>query len=150
MTTIELHTEIEAPIEQVFDLSRSIDFHMQSASHTQELAIKGKTSGLIGYGETVTWLGKHFGVFLKHTSKIVSFERPFKFTDVMIEGHFTYFGHEHFFLKNGTKTVMVDILRYRAPWNFLGYWFDKLFLKDHLIEFLNHRNSAIKNKLESL
>ena len=38
-----------------------IDFHQESASQTQEKAIKGVTSGQIGLGEMVTWRGKHFG-----------------------------------------------------------------------------------------
>ena len=97
MTEIKLHTTINAPIETVFDLSRSIDFHLKSAAKTKEKAIAGRTSGLINYGETVTWRGRHFGLFLRHTSKITTFERPVNFTDTMIEGHFTYFIHQHNF-----------------------------------------------------
>jgi hypothetical protein len=63
MPKIELHTEIDAPIERVFDLARSIDLHMLSTSHTNEKAIAGKTSGLIGLGEWVTWRAKHLGFY---------------------------------------------------------------------------------------
>ena len=59
MPKIELLTEINAPIEKVFDLSRSIDLHMGSTKQTGEKAIAGKTNGLIELGETVTWLAKH-------------------------------------------------------------------------------------------
>ncbi|MEM7085586.1 MAG: SRPBCC family protein [Bacteroidota bacterium] len=149
MTTIRLKTEINAPIECVFDFSRNIDFHMQSASETKEKAIAGRTSGLISQGETVTWRGRHFGVFLEHTSKIVNYERPFHFTDVMIKGHFTYFGHQHFFVVENQKTIMTDILKYRTPYGIFGYIFDVLFLKRHLIRFLERRNLAIKNMTES-
>ncbi|MEH6514179.1 hypothetical protein [Maribacter arcticus] len=48
MPRIELRTEINAPKEIVFDLSRSIDLHKISTEHTKEEAISGKTSGLIG------------------------------------------------------------------------------------------------------
>ena len=148
MTTIELHTKIKAPIEDVFDLSRSIDFHMKSASGTKEQAIGGRTSGLIGYGETVTWRGKHFGVFLKHTSKIVDYEYPLKFTDVMIEGHFKYFGHRHYFRSEGNYTHMIDQLSYRVPYGLAGKAFNWLFLNSHLTNFLKRRNAAIKKELE--
>ena len=148
MTTIQLKTEINAPIERVFDLSRSIDFHIQSASETKEQAIEGRTSGLISHGETVTWRGRHFGVFLKHTSKIVNFERPTQFTDVMIKGHFIYFGHQHFFEYKDEKTTMIDVLKYRTPFGIFGRLFDNYFLKKHLTQFLEKRNKAIKTEAE--
>jgi len=149
MTTIKLSTEINAPIAHVFDLSRSIDFHLQSASNTREQAIAGRTSGLISHGETVTWRGKHFGVFLKHTSKIVDYERPTQFTDVMIKGHFVYFGHQHFFSTEHGQTTMTDVLRYRTPFGVFGKIFDCVFLKKHLTNFLKTRNKAIKQEAES-
>ena len=149
MTTIQLKTEIKAPMEHVFDLSRNIDFHIQSASKTKEQAIAGRASGLISYGETVTWRGRHFGFFLKHTSKIVNYERPHQFTDVMIKGHFTYFGHQHFFRFEDQKTTMVDVLKYRTPYGFFGRMFDKYFLNPHLTRFLKKRNKAIKTEAET-
>jgi len=143
MTRITLHTTIKAPIAHVFDLSRDIDFHLQSASYTQEKAIAGTTSGLIAQDETVTWRGKHFGVFLKHTSKIIKLEKPYAFTDVMIKGHFTYFCHEHLFTQEKDTTIMTDILTYKTPYGIAGKIFDKWFLKKHLTQFLQHRNNAL-------
>ncbi|MCH9660617.1 MAG: SRPBCC family protein [Bacteroidetes bacterium] len=149
MTTIELHTTIKAPVEKVFDLSRNIDFHMLSASQTHEKAIAGITTGLIGYGETVTWRGRHFGLFLKHTSKIVAWEHSKKFTDIMIEGHFKYFAHQHFFEKKDGHTLMRDILKYKVPFGPFGQLFNVLFLKRHLTKFIQYRNLALKELLEN-
>ena len=91
MTTITLETSIENNIEAVFERSLDIDFHQKSASKTQETVIAGITSGQIGLNETVTWRGKHFGIFLTHTSLISALEKPHTFTDEMIEGHFKSF-----------------------------------------------------------
>ena len=55
MVTIELRTFIAAPPERVFDLSRSIDLHRVSMARSREEAVAGRTSGLIGPGETVTY-----------------------------------------------------------------------------------------------
>ncbi|MES1224732.1 MAG: cell division protein, partial [Bacteroidota bacterium] len=52
MPSIHLTTFIAAPVERVFDLSRSITLHKISASHTDEKAIAGITSGLINVNET--------------------------------------------------------------------------------------------------
>jgi hypothetical protein len=55
MPIIELTTEIRAPIERVFDLARSIDLHVKTASGTDERAVCGVTTGLIGPDQEVTW-----------------------------------------------------------------------------------------------
>jgi hypothetical protein len=60
MATIQLHTKILASIEICFDVSRDIDVHVASTKQTGETAIAGKTSGLIGLSETVTWRAKYF------------------------------------------------------------------------------------------
>lgn len=70
MPCIKIETTIHAPVQRCFDLSRSIDLHQISTIETKERAIAGKTSGLIGLNETVTWQAKHFGITQKLTSKI--------------------------------------------------------------------------------
>ena len=62
MPVIELTTYIEAPIERVFDLARSVDAHTASTSQSKERAVAGRTSGLIEQDETVTWEATHFGI----------------------------------------------------------------------------------------
>ena len=47
--------EEAAPRERVFDLARSIDLHQRSTERTREQAVGGRTSGLIGVDESVTW-----------------------------------------------------------------------------------------------
>ena len=69
MPKIELTTIIDAPIERCFDLARSIDLHKLSTAGTDEEAIAGVMSGLIGKNEQVTWKAKHFGITQKLTSK---------------------------------------------------------------------------------
>lgn len=91
MPVIRLTTIINAPVAVVFDLSRSIDLHKISTAHTNEQAVAGKTSGLIGMDESVTWRAKHFGVTQLLTSKITAFESPHYFTDEMVSGAFKQF-----------------------------------------------------------
>jgi len=149
MTTSILKTYIEAPVAQVFDLSRDIDFHKTAASQTKETAINGVTSGLISFGESVTWRGKHFGLYVQHTSKITTFDRPSKFTDVMTKGHFIYFAHQHLFETSGSGTLLTDILTYKTSFGIFGKIFDKLLLKKHLKDFLMKRNFQLKAALEA-
>ena len=148
MPKIELHTEIDAPIERVFDLARSIDLHMLSTSHTNEKAIAGKTSGLIGLGEWVTWRAKHLGFYQSITSKITAFQAPNYFSDEMVSGIFKSFKHEHLFKENNGITIMTDVFDYVAPYGILGNLADVIFLKRYMTSFLMNKNSKLKEVAE--
>lgn len=144
MTTIHLTTKIKAPIQIVFDVSRNIDIHQQSASKSYEVAIAGVTSGLINYNETVTWRGKHFGFYLSHKSRITAMTFYHYFVDEMEEGKFKTFKHQHFFEEINELTTMTDVLQYETPFGVFGKLFDFLFLKKHLTQFLLERNKILK------
>ncbi|WP_369886788.1 cell division protein [Aquimarina sp. AD10] len=149
ITKLHLITEITAPIQEVFNLSRNIDFHIQSAKKTNEKAISGVTQGLINLNETVTWKGKHFGIYLTHQSKITELDFPNSFTDEMIKGHFKSFKHQHHFSKTALGTKMIDILEYQTPYGYIGKIFNGLCLKRHLFNFLTTRNESIKTHIET-
>ncbi|MEO1857929.1 MAG: SRPBCC family protein, partial [Rubritalea sp.] len=97
MASIELETQINAPIERVFDLARSIDLHMDGTKGTHERVVAGRRSGLIGFGETVTWEAKHFGVRQQLESEITAFKHPTMFEDTMLKGAFKSLRHVHLF-----------------------------------------------------
>ncbi|WP_127845637.1 SRPBCC family protein [Psychroflexus aestuariivivens] len=149
MPIIELRTEINANIEIVFDLSRSIDLHKISTEKTNETAVAGKTNGLIELDESVTWRAKHFGIYQKLTSKITEFNRPNYFADEMISGAFSRFKHEHHFEKLNGMTLMTDIFDYKSPLGILGILADKLFLENYMTDLLSERNRIVKEFAES-
>ena len=132
MPRIELRTEIKANKEIVFDLSRSIDLHKISTEHTNEEAVAGKTSGLIGLNESVTWKAKHFGIYQRLTSKVTEFDRPNYFVDELVNGAFKNFRHEHHFTDLNDGTLMKDFFDYKSPLGILGKLADNLFLKTYM------------------
>ncbi len=148
MTTIKITTYYFAPIEKVFDTNRNIDIHQQSASKTKEVAIAGITSGLINKNETVTWKGKHFGVYLTHQSLISEMVFPTYFVDEQLKGQFKSFKHQHFFKQKENYVEVTDVLEYETPFGIFGQLFDKLLLKKHLTNFIIHRNAVLKNLAE--
>lgn len=148
MTTIHLTTKINSPIQTVFDVARNIDIHQQSASKTKEKVIAGVTSGLINYGETVTWCGKHFGFYLTHKSRITAMTFYNYFVDEMEEGKFKTFKHEHFFEEKNEVTIMTDKLQYETPFGIIGELFDYFLLKRHLTNFILERNKVLKEIAE--
>jgi len=148
MPIIQLETRINAPIAIVFDLARSIDLHKISTAHTNEQAVAGKTSGLIGMGESVTWQAKHFGIVQRLTSKITAYDKPHYFTDEMVSGAFKSFKHEHIFKEENGVTVMADVFMYQSPLAILGIVADVIFLKKYMEALLIERNRIVKEFAE--
>lgn len=149
MPRIELETKINAEQRIVFDLSRSIDLHKISTKHTNETAIAGKTTGLIGLNEWVTWRAKHLGVTQKLTSTITEFKHPNYFADEMLKGAFKSFKHEHYFEQSSKGTLMIDIFTYTSPFGLIGRLADKLFLKNYMKNLLSERNRIVKEFAET-
>ena len=149
MPTIKITTVIHAPVKRCFDLSRSIDLHIESTKHTGETAIAGVTSGLIGLNETVTWRAKHMGLWQKLTSKITEFNSPNYFVDEMVQGAFKSFRHEHQFAATEQGTEMTDIFTFQSPFGMAGQLFNYLFLTSYMTVLLEKRNTVIKTCAES-
>ncbi|WP_256010177.1 SRPBCC family protein [Desertivirga xinjiangensis] len=148
MPLITLETKIKAPREVCFDLARSIDLHQETMQHTNETAIAGVTSGLIGLDETVTWCARHFGVQMELTSKITQCIFPQVFIDEMLNGPFKKLQHTHRFEAKEDYTLMVDEFQYESPLGLLGRLADRLFLKKYMKSLLQQRNARIKQKAE--
>jgi hypothetical protein len=109
LPVIRIETLIHAPIAKCFDLSRDIDLHIRSTEGTRESAVSGVTSGLIGFGEEVTWEATHFLVRQRLTTRITAFNRPHHFRVSQVRGAFHRFDHDHFFFTIDEKTTrMLD------------------------------------------
>jgi len=128
----------------VFDLARSIDLHRQSMAGSREEAVAGRTSGLIGLGETVTWRARHFGVRQRLTVRISGYERPRWFRDELVRGAFATMVHDHFFDAVEGGTEMRDVFRFSAPAGPLGRLVEWALLRRYMTRVLDERNAAIK------
>lgn len=149
MPVINLETNINAPIERVFDLARSLDLHQRSMGHTQERAVGGVTTGLIDLGQTVTWEAVHFGIKQRLTSKITVCERPTHLQDIMVDGAFKGFTHDHYLFETETGTLMKDTFDFSSPFGLLGVMADLLFLEKYMTGLLKKRNEVIRQAAES-
>ncbi|MEM7697756.1 MAG: SRPBCC family protein [Verrucomicrobiota bacterium] len=149
MPLIEIVTMIGAPVDRVFDLSRSIDAHILSAEGSGESAVGGRTSGLIELGETVTWEAVHLGLRQRLTVEITRFDGPRMFEDEMTEGAFASMRHVHRFERLAEGTMMRDEFSFAAPFGILGRLAEILFLTQYMRRFLITRNRCLKEMAES-
>lgn len=149
MPKFELETKIKSKIDICFDLSRSIDLHKISIAKSNEKAINGKTTGLIGLDEFVTWQATHFGITQKLTSKITKYHRPFHFKDEQTKGIFKLLNHDHYFEVKNDIVIMKDIFEFQSPFGIIGNLFNYLILTNYMKKLLDERNKIIKNFAET-
>ncbi len=149
MATINTSLQINAPVNIVFDLCRSIDLHIVSTQGSNEKAIAGIMTGLIKQDEKVTWEAKHL-FRTRQFETLISAMTPYEyFRDEMIRGDFKSFYHEHFFEPNEKGTLMTDKVKLEAPYGLLGKLVNQLYLKNYIKKFLLKRNLVIKQYAES-
>jgi ligand-binding SRPBCC domain-containing protein len=137
-SSFALITRTSVPVEQMFDVSLSIDEHVASMDRSGEQAIAGVTGGSIGLGETVTWRARHFGIWFTMTSRITSLDRPEWFVDEQVRGPFRSFHHEHTFTRDGETTVMIDTLTIGSP--IFGRLAERVVLVPYLRRLIRLRN----------
>lgn len=148
MPYIHLTTFIAAPVERVFDLSRSIDLHKMSMQKYGEVPVQGTTFGLMNEGETVTWKAKH--LFKQRFLKVkMSFlKRPHVFIDEQVEGNFKSLKHEHYFKPIENGTLLIDQFRFETRRGKIGTLFNNLYLTRYMERLLEERNKMIKEVAE--
>ncbi len=149
MGRIRLITEIAAPIERCFDLVRSVDFHIVTATGSGERVVAGRSRGLLEAGERVTWRARHLGVEQELEVEVTACERPSYLCDEMVRGVFACMRHEHRYETRGSATLMHDDFSYRAPLGVLGRIAEALLVDRHLRGFLTERARIVKEAAES-
>jgi len=149
MSFIQLTTFIEAPIERVFDLSRSIELHKGSMQRFNEKCTAGKQGGLLELNETVTWQAKHLMKERQLTTKITALQKPFSFIDEQVTGDFVSLKHEHYFKSVQNGTIMIDQFHFQVPYGVIGKWVSRFYLTGYITKLLEQRNQFIKEVAET-
>lgn len=148
MPTIHLTTFIAAPVDRVFDLSRSIEMHKKSMKHKKEEAVAGTRFGLIEKNETVTWKAKHLMKTRVLKVRVSNLEKPGFFIDEQMTGDFKLMKHEHHFKTCDNGTIMIDLFSFEIPYGVIGRWFNNLYLIRYLRKLIEQRNKMIKEFAE--
>ncbi|WP_315818949.1 SRPBCC family protein [Paraflavitalea speifideaquila] len=118
-------------------------------AHTGEQAVAGTTMGLIGLDETVTWKAKHLCKTRIMKVRITAMQRPYSFTDEMVDGAFKSMKHEHHFKAIENGTLAIDIFTFESPYGCLGKIVDALYLRRYMESLLDQRNKVIREYAES-
>jgi ligand-binding SRPBCC domain-containing protein len=145
MSRIELTTLIAAPLERCFDLSLSVDVHLESTAHTEERVVAGPMSGVLALGDEITWEARHLGRRRRLAMRVSAYDRPRMFRDELVRGPLRKLVHDHFFERLAQGTEMRDVLEFESGFRLL----DALVLARHFRRLLVRRNETIKRLAES-
>lgn len=148
MPLIHLTTFIKASAKTVFDLSRSVDLHLQSMNEFEEKVVEGKKSGYLELGDEIVWEAKHLYKKRSLKIKITALDFPHYFCDEQIRGDFKKLKHQHFFKPCENGTIIIDYFYFEAPYGVLGKMIDKVYLTRYMRRLLENRNCVIKTLAE--
>lgn len=149
--TSRIHRRTIVPTDQAtaFDLSLTVEVHLESFEKSQEEAVAGITSGLMALHDEVTWRARHFGIIWKMTSRISALDKPAMFVDEQVRGPFRRFHHTHLFRRIDDRTTeMVDDIVLQAPLWILGWIAERIGLVWYLGRMIDTRNAAIAEMAE--
>lgn len=149
MASIHLTTFIAAPVERVFDLSRHIAIYKNLFQSRKEQFSSGAGSNLLSHNETISILGKIAGKTRLTMLKITGINKPASFTEEQVKGDLVEFKHQHHFKSAQNGTIVIDMIEYGLPKDFIGKIAGKLYLRNYLEELVNKRNELIRSYAET-
>lgn len=142
--TFTVETDLDAPVERVFDLCLDVGSHLASMARSGERAIDGRTDGVLELGDQVTWRAWHFGLPWTMTIRITELDRPHRFVDEQVAGPFASFAHHHAFARRGDGTRMTDTVTFVAPFGTVGRIAEHLVLGRRLRALIVERNRYLQ------
>jgi ligand-binding SRPBCC domain-containing protein len=146
MYTISDTVHVNAPIDRCFLLSTNIELVRETLGMRP---ISGRTTGLIGPNDRITWYGWKFGLPQIHESQITAYERPSFFQDTMSRGKFKRFQHDHVLADIGGFTTLNDRIRFSLPLGFIGDIVAKRLMVPYISRLTRRRLRLIKRIAES-
>ncbi len=149
MARIHLTTFMAAPVERVFDLSRHLVIYKSLFQGRKEQLTSVAASGLMNKDETISVMGKLAGKTRLIMLKMAAINKPESFIEEQVRGDMMSFRHEHHFKRVDNGTIVIDIVDYEQPKDFLGKIIGHFYLKGYLENLINRRNEFIRGYAES-
>ena len=145
MITVRHEVRVRAPAGRCFDLARSVDLHVDSATAIAARAVAGRVRGLSGDGDQTTWSARFFGVRFAMTTRIENFVPPTSFGDRLTRGLLRLFAHVYRFTPQPDGgCTMSDELTIAAPFGPLGRLAERLYLARKMQTVVRQRLEHIR------
>lgn len=148
MTSRTFSREIAAPVEVVFDLCRSIDFHIEAGRTINARADAGQTEGLAEEGSMTVYSAAYFGLRFRLAMTVSDMHPPYRFKDQMTRGLFRHFSHHYRLTERNEGCLLEDTFSLAFPLGQLGHWLGMRFISPALYRAQDARLNAIQRKAE--
>ena len=150
MIVVRHKVSVRAPAARCFDLARSVDLHVDSATAIGARAVAGRTGGLSGDGDQTTWSARFFGARFAMTTRVGDCSPPTGFGDRLTRGLLRRFAHVYRFTpRPDGGCTMSDELRLEAPFGPLGRMFEQMYLARKMQTLVRQRLEHIRRVAES-
>lgn len=104
---------------------------------------------MLGHNEWITFEARHLGIRQQLTAKVVDYNYPNYFVDVMQKGAFKHLSHRHEFEPQINGTLVRDLLHFQSPYGWIGSFIDAFILKYYMRSFLRYRQTSLKIFIEN-
>jgi len=149
MEIIRLTTWVKASAGQCFKLATSAEFHAALAKPSKDVMLTSSTPNHeLSVGDQLLWPGRYLGLQLQYSSRIDLLRPPDYFREVLVEGPFRHFEHDHHFTPLNEGTRMRDEVRFQLPSGLLGPMSIPV-VRRYLISRIALRNELLKEAAEA-
>ena len=149
MARIHLTTFIAAPTERVFDLTRNLAVYKYVFNSRKEKFSSAAGTKLLSKEESVSIVAKHLGKERVTTLKITTLDRPLLLVEEQSKGDLQMYRHEHHFKPIDNGTIVIDLIDFGEPRDFVGRYLGKIYLKNYIEELVRKRNELIRSYAET-
>jgi ligand-binding SRPBCC domain-containing protein len=148
MEIIRLTTWINAPAEKCFRLATSAEFYAALAGSPRNIAFDADAPHRdLTVGERLNWPGMSLGLKLGYTTRLSLLRPPCYFCEVLDEGPFRHFEHDHHFTPLNDGTRVRDEMRFLPVSGLFGFTTMPL-VRRYLISRILSRNRMLKGAIE--
>jgi ligand-binding SRPBCC domain-containing protein len=151
MPRLEFAAEIVAPLETVWSFYNMVDCLPKITPPQTKVRIDNKPDTLIE-GTRFTLVLRQPPIFipLRWETIITAHEPPYRFVDEQGKGPFALWHHEHLFERlSRDRTLLRDIVTYKAPFGPIGNLADALFIRHQLNAMFRYRHQQTRRLLEA-
>ncbi|TDW99675.1 SRPBCC family protein [Dinghuibacter silviterrae] len=148
MSTIHVTSCIHAPVERIFNLSRSTSLHKAVLRSYKKGTLESRGEGLMNVGDKISFRLSYLGRQRELVTKIDVMEDPKMFVSTLVRGSFRNLRHEHHFKPIENGTLLIDLLEYEPAYGAAGKWADGLLIRSFLKKYLEAKNRLIKQYAE--
>jgi ligand-binding SRPBCC domain-containing protein len=150
MAIVKSSVVIHAPAEVVFDFhtdTRNLPLISPSWMKVQILKTTGDAKGKV-----IELYITQFGLFkTKWIVEIAEYDRPFRITDIALEGPFKRFRHQRDIIRiDDTSCELTDTFDYELPLGIIGKTGDAIIMKKVVEKMFRDRHVKTKKVLEKL